>query len=230
MNTKEFEQIMNDGKSTTEQSKRVAVILGRFQPPHVGHYSVISSTKKYIKNHPELNLETMPIVVVIQGEKTGLDKQRNPLSPNDRVSFMKSSGHADGVKFFTAKSAMDAFYTIRNAGYEPISVAAGEDRAQTYLDMLNKYFKTSDDNPIKHTLIELPRTGIKKSSDSDLKNILKYVDNNMPIALVSASLARLAVRENDRKKFSILTGLEYKPKLADKLFDKIKSAMGEHDA
>jgi uncharacterized protein YneF (UPF0154 family) len=219
-----------------QQAKRAAVIVGRFNPPTIGHYAVMTAVKKYIKSHPELKLEALPFVVVVEGEKTSKDKKRNPLSGDDRISFMKASGRADGVRFLKAGSAMDAFQAVRRAGFEPIAVAAGSDRAKNYLDMLDKYFKTDSGKPIQHHKIELPREGSGEATneeldkDAGLADILKYTDKDLPISMVSASLARMAVTKGERQKFAIIVGLTDKPELANKMFDKIKAAMETQDA
>ena len=219
-----------------QQPKRAAVIVGRFNPPTIGHYAVMAAVKKYIKNHPELKLEAVPIVVVVEGEKTSKDKKRNPLSGDDRIAFMGASGKADGIKFLKAGSAMDAFHAVRRAGFEPIAVAGGSDRADNYLQMLDKYFKTDSGKPIKHVVIELPRAGSGEATneaidkDAGLADILKYTDKDLPVSMVSASLARLAVTKGERQKFAIIVGLSDKPDLANKMFDKIKAAMETQDA
>jgi nicotinamide mononucleotide adenylyltransferase len=66
--------------SVPEQPQRAAVAVGRFNPPTLGHYKVIKLMKKFIVNNPNLGLDQLPIVVVIDGEETGKDLQRNPLT------------------------------------------------------------------------------------------------------------------------------------------------------
>lgn len=211
-----------------EQKKRVAVVVGRMQPPTIGHYSVINQVKKFIASNPSLKLDTIPILVVIAGLKTGQDKSRNPLTADERISFMKGSGRADGVRFLKARSAFDAFEEVRKAGYEPIAIAAGVDRGRNYLAMLDKYYKAQDDSVIKHHLIELPRTGA--DNPAALSDILKHMDKDIPITMVSASLARLAVKQGDLEKFAIIVGLSAKIRLANIMFNKIRTAMETSNA
>ena len=223
---------MADTKTPTvgEQSKRAAVIIGRFQPPTIGHYSIMDVVKTFVLDHEDLKLDAVPIVVVVEGKETSKDKGRNPLTGDERVSFMKGSGKADGVRFLKAGSAYAAFEEVRKAGFEPIAIAAGSDRAQNYLSMLDKYFTSPDGEPIEHYKIELPRTANeavepKINKDAGLADVLKYVDKDLPISMVSASLARLAVKNGEREKFAIIVGLSDKPTLATLMFNKIKVAM-----
>jgi hypothetical protein len=220
---------MTESTKPTEQTRKVAVIIGRMSPPHVGHYAVINKVKQFIREHEDLELDPVPVVVVVDGKKTGKDKLRNPLSADDRVMFMKGSGRANGVRFLTAASAIDAFYAVRRAGYEPIAIAAGADRGNQYMEMLDKYFKTKDGKTIDHYEIKLPRDksaseeGQAKQDSMDA--VLQYVDKDMPVHMISGSLARNAVQKDEREKFAILVGLDKKPKLAELMFNKIKAAM-----
>ena len=314
LNNKHSYSPMNDVKNTEKismQPKRAAVVVGRFNPPTIGHYKVIDTAKAFVRDNKNLRLDPVIIVVVVDGVKSSEDKNRNPLTADERVAFMTGSELANGVKFLIAPSAMAAFQEVRKAGYEPIAVAAGADRGDNYLKMLDTYFKTDDDKPIDHYLIGLdrgadavqesvsPKKNIQKilqltrnincpqkdlvhaveenpvitakildainaahdsavhitsvsqaiaqlgfntvknialkmcqhgvleglDNDAALDDILKYTDNEIPVTMVSASLARHAVKNDELDKFTIITGLQKKPALAKLMFNKIKAAM-----
>ena len=227
---------MNPTDDTSDQPKmqkrRAAVVIGRFNPPTIGHYAVFDQVKKFIRDHEDLQLNAMPVVVIVEGKETSKDKTKNPLTGEERLSFMKGSGRADGVKFLIAPNAMDAFKACRSAGYEPIAVAAGSDRADKYLEMLDKYFVTPKGQPIDHYAIELPREeeGTLDGQNAETKtqsldDVLQYTDEEIPVSMVSGSLARHAVTRDALDKFSIITGLSAKPKLAALMFNKIKASM-----
>lgn len=211
-----------------EQDKKAVVAIGRFSVPTIAHYHIFSKMKEYARKQKSLNLSPVPIVMVIEGKETSKDKSKNPLSAEDRIKFMKASGKADGVKFIIAPDAFTAFAMVRNEGFEPLVIAAGSDRLDSYLEILNKNFKTKDDKPIKHSAIpDLFRDEDGKFSKVDLKKIMSSVkeDETIEMSKVSSSLARLAVTMNELNVFSILTGLTKKPALAELLFKKVKSAM-----
>lgn len=221
-----FENVPPPGK------KNVAVIIGRFNPPTKGHYLVIDEVKKFIRDNKNLKLEAAPVVVVIGGGSSDSDKKRNPLSVDDRILFMQSSGQANGVTFLSAKNAFDAFSLIRKNGFEPIAIAAGSDRAQDYIRILDKYFTGADGSPIKHHVIEIKRdtaaTETKKSKkeaylDSTIADLKSggEIDSD----LISGSLARRAVELGFEPEFAKIVGLEAKPELAKKMFKKISSAI-----
>lgn len=215
-----------------EQQRRAVVVVGRFQPPTAGHYALLDQVKKYIRDNPDIKLDPIPIVVVVDGKKTGKDKTKNPLSANERISFMTGSGKANGVKFLSAPSAFEAFEAVRKAGFEPIVVAAGSDRAEKYKELLNKYFKDKSGNPIVHAALSLGRdadSAVEVSNAIDKKaaldDILQYMGDEIPANMVSASLARHAVLSNEPEKFALIVGLANKPQMAQLLFNKIKASM-----
>ena len=218
-------------ESVGQQKRRAAVVIGRYQPPTIGHYSVFDAVKKFIRDNADLRLDAVPIVVVVAGKETSKDKSKNPLTANERISFMTGSGKANGIKFLVASSAFDAFEEVRKAGFEPIAIAAGSDRADKYLEMLDKYFKTKDGKQIKHYAITLQRVAENKEhkKTAGLDDILKYMGDEIPTDMVSASLARRAVELDEFEKFVVITGLSEKPELARKMFDKIKHSMETND-
>jgi len=216
-----------------EQEKRVAFMIGRCNPPTSGHYKVISKMKEYIRKHPELKLEAQPIVVIIEGVKTSKDKSKNPLTAEERIKFMQSSGKANGVKFLIAKNGFVALGAIRDNGYEPIAIGAGSDRAEGYKKLLDKNFKTEDDKSIEHIIIpgldreETSTIERKNEKQKALDNAIQKLNDEEEIAddEISGSLARHAVKLGYEEEFAKIVGLENKPKLAKLMFDKIKKAM-----
>ena len=220
--------------SVGPQKMRAAVMVGRLQPPTAGHYQVIDKMKQFIRENKELNLH-MPVVVIVDGEKTGKDKTKNPLTAEERKQFIEASGKANGVKILTAKSGFAAFEAVRLAGYEPIAIAAGSDRAEQYLDLLNKYFVNADGTQVKHIKVDgLQREGVDdtpKNNSSTMEKALEKLkeQGKLDVAEVSGSMARRAVELGYAEEFAQIVGLEQKPRLAQLMFNKIKASMGEPD-
>ena len=207
------------------QSKRAVVIVGRFQPPTIGHYLLINQAKKYIRENNHLDLFTKPIVVVVDGTVSGQDKKKNPLSAEDRIYFMQHSGKANGVIFLVAKNAFDAFNQVRKAGYEPIVVGAGSDRVDGYLDMLNDKFVDNSGKKQKHYQLSgvESRNELKASKES----LDRIKDGQVNVSKVSGSLARRAVELDYFDEFVSITGLDKNIPAAKKMFRQIKKAFGE---
>lgn len=216
-------------------SKKVAVVIGRFNPPTKGHYAVIDTVKKFIRQNKDLGLEATPVVIIIGGSKSDADKKKNPLTAEERELFMKSSGNANGVVFFIASNAYAAFSLLREKGYEPIAFAAGTDRVDDYKKILDKYFLTPDGMPIKHYPIHLARDAAAIEKDKDAKKAAmdraldsaKNTGSKIDTDIVSGSLARRAVELGYEEEFASIVGLENKPGLAKKMFDKIANAIKE---
>ena len=211
------------------QKKPAAVMVGRLNPPTRGHYLVIDRMKAYIRQHPELKLDVMPVVVVIAGKKTSEDKERNPLTADERTVLIESSGRANGVRVLKAADAFDAFVKVREAGLEPLAIAGGDDRAKKYADLLKKHFKRNGKEVERHVI------SIDRNLDNGdlgpeaLDKILDMIEDGDKVSdkLISASLARQAAREGREKAFAYITGLEDKPALANKLMKKIRGATSD---
>lgn len=222
-----------EAQTVGEQKTRAAVAIGRFQPPTAGHYKVIDTMKGFIRTNPELKLSATPIVVIVDGEKTSQDKKQNPLTPEERIKFMSSSGKANGVIFITAPSAFAAFEEVRKAGYEPIAIAAGSDRADKYVGLLNKYFTKADGSKIEHMAIPgLERDNQEGKAEKKSGAMQRALDalksgTELDTSEVSGSMARRAVELGYEEEFAQIVGLGNKPKLAKLMFDKIKASMGE---
>ena len=214
------------------QDKNAIVAIGRFQPPTAGHYKVFNKMKLFIREHSDMKLT--PVIIVVAGEKSSLDKSKNPLTADERINFMIASGYCNGFQFFTSKNGNQGLGVCRDEGYEPIVIAAGSDRAQGYIKSLDKDFKTPDDKEIKHYIVPgLDRlesaTATKKSEKSKalMNSIEKLKDyEELNDDEISGSLARRAVELGYLDEFSEIVGLEKKPALAKMMFTKIKKAMG----
>lgn len=205
-----------------EQAKKAVVMVGRMNPPTAGHYKVIDLMKKFERT----NKGVTPIVVVVAGAGTSKDLQKNPLSAEDRIKFMTASGKANGIKFITAPSAFAAFEEVRKAGYEPYAIAAGSDRGDKYLEMLDKYFTGKDGAKLKHVV--MPGLDAREDPDDDgtpSEEVLQMAEKgeDIPVHLISGSMARLAVKLGLHKAFAKILGVDQK--LADIIFKKVADAL-----
>jgi len=226
----EFGDIMNEyllEETVGEQSKRAVVMVGRFNPPTQGHYSAIKLMTAFTV---AMGHKVTPIVVVVANDNTSKDLKRNPLSAEDRIKFMTASGNANGVKFITSKTAFDAFKDVRKAGFEPYAIAAGSDRAAKYIELLDKYFTAADGSKLKHIILP----GLDERADPDdgvpSEELLDMAENGkeIPIHMMSASMARLAVKLGKKKAFASILGVNQK--LADIIFKKVKISLNSPNA
>jgi len=205
-----------------EQSKKAVVMVGRMNPPTAGHYKVIDLMKKFART----NKGVTPIVVVVAGEKSSKDLKKNPLSADDRIKYMEASGKANGIKFITAPSAFAAFESVRQAGYEPYAIAAGSDRGDKYLELLDKYFTDKDGGKLKHVI--MPGLDAREDPDDDgtpSEEVLAIAEKGgeIPVHMISGSMARLAVKLGYKKAFAMILGVNQS--LADIIFKKVAAAL-----
>lgn len=215
------------------QKRRAAVMVGRLNPPTVGHYKVLDAMKTFIRKSKELRID-VPVLVIVAGEKTSEDKSKNPLTAEERVKFIQASGKANGVVILTAASGFKAFEEVRNAGYEPIAVAAGSDRIDRYMQILDKHFTDPDGNKIKHVAIPISREQQDGKADERKNTMDKALDalksgSTLDVAEISGSMARRAVELGYVDEFAQIVGLDHKPALAKKMFNKIKTSLGGSD-
>lgn len=193
-------------------NKNAIVLLGRFQPPTAGHYHVIDQMKKHLRESKDVS---ELFIVVIEGEKSSQDKSKNPLTADDRIKFMKASGFANGIKFLKAGDAVKAFEAVQAEGYHPLVVAAGSDRAKAYLDILDKHFPTN----VKHRAV--PGLDREESDEPSM---------DMDVKTITGTAARHAAQHDFYDEFAEIVGLQDKPILAKKLFNRVRSAMSDGES
>jgi hypothetical protein len=219
-----MEQLILHEDQAPAQSNRAVVIIGRFQPPTIGHYKIVNLAKKFIRENTELELFTKPIIVIVDGKKSGKNKKENPLTVDERIYYMKNSGRANGVVFLSAANAFAAFNEVRKAGYEPIVVGAGSDRIKGYISLLDDKFLDAKEKKQKH--YELPGLETRHELKGTEENLSK-IDSAVPISKVSGSLARRAAELDYFEEFVTITGLDRNIPAAKKLFKQIKKQIGE---
>lgn len=213
------------------QNTNVGVIIGRMQPPTIGHYKLINELSDAIRKHnhkfPDQHLESYPVVVLVTGKKTGEDTSKNPLSFEDRVKIIRASGRVDSkTMFIEASNAFEALSKVREAGYEPTLVMVGSDRGgkdMPYKRMLDGYFNKDDGSKLKHHFIEVSRNDAKEMGEQAMLHLIDEIEES-GIAKddeVSGTLARKAAELNKLTAFSAMTGLLRKPQIAKIVLKKV---------
>jgi cytidyltransferase-like protein len=198
-----------------QQEKTAVVIIGRFQPPTIGHTAIINAAKKAFRKYKYDAI----IVCVIAGKETSKDKQKNPLSGESRVYYLENSSYGKGIKYLVAGSAFDAFIKCREMGYEPMCVVGGhfvsgeneENRAEGYKQILDKYFKAKDGDTIDHKTVVLDRD----TSAGDVKG-------------VSGSTVRAAVLHDKYEDFREMVAVD-SDEIAKKMWNELKDNLGGND-
>jgi len=150
------------------RKNKVEVFIGRMQPIHLGHIKII----KKMKN---------PVVVLVKGAKSSLDKNRNPLSAEVQSRLLKKS--IPNVKIIIAKNGYlpEIFSTLReDLHLEATKLYAGEDRLDSYKKQIER---------------------ANEKLDAPQKYNLEYVKTDR---FTSATKVREVIRSGDEKEFKKL--------------------------
>ena len=117
-------------KFLTEKTNSVGIYAGRFQPPHKGHLAVISAMSKE---------NSYAYVFVVAGSKSSTDKERNPISQQDRINLLKSLVPSN-ITVLGASSAYipDLVKGLALDTTMKLTIYAGDDRSSDYSRFVNK--------------------------------------------------------------------------------------------
>jgi citrate lyase synthetase len=105
------------------------IAVGRMNPPTRGHAVLIRKVKEEAKR-----LKARPILFIVDGEKSGKDKAKNPLSGQQREAYAKRL--FPGVQVDIVSSAYQVLDVLYVQGLEPAVWIAGSDRSRNYQKML----------------------------------------------------------------------------------------------
>lgn len=107
------------------QINGVALLVGRMNPPTEGHTILVRKLKE-----TALRLGVRPILYLTDGEKSGLDKRKNPLSAEQRLVIARKL--FPGITIDVVASAYEALEVLDIQGYKLKAWIAGSDRASNY--------------------------------------------------------------------------------------------------
>lgn len=105
------------------------IAVGRFNPPTRGHGVLV---KKVLEESKKTG--AVPILFIVDGEQSGKDKTKNPLTGTQREMYAKKL--FPGIKVDVVSSAYQVLEVLDVQGLEPIIWFAGTDRASNYRRML----------------------------------------------------------------------------------------------
>ena len=154
-----------------EETKSVAVLFGRMNPPTKGHEENVNGLKSLAAKH---NADH----VVIASHSH--DPKKNPLSPEDKLKHLKRAFPATNVKVASKEQPTILHHAaaLHNQGYTHLHIVGGGDRADEYKRLLHQY----NGKEGKHGLynfkkITVHSTGERKAgvSGTDMRN---HVKNN----------------------------------------------------
>ena len=171
---------------------------GRCNPPTRGHWHLIRKVEKLSEE-----MGTRAEFFIIDGEQSGKDKQKNPLTPEQRVAILR--GWFPSVHFDIAGSAYDVMEVLEVQNKIPTFMVACSDRAKKYKKLLDfAGFKAA-------AIVELDR----ESGDADG---------------VSATKARAAAAAGDFDEFVRMMPSEVDINSLRESFDLVRKALNSDGA
>lgn len=144
--------------------QKVQLFMGRMQPIHLGHKRIIESMKN-------------PVVIVVKGEGTGKDRNKNPLSAEYQIKLIKKV--APRAKIIVAPGGFlpKIIGKLREDNMEPDTIYAGADRIAGYQNQI-------------------------KSANARMEAKYHYkVEFKETERVTSATTVRNALRNDDRESF-----------------------------
>lgn len=109
---------------------KIVLAFGRCNPPTGGHYAMIENLEQLARD-----LGVRAEMFIVDGETTGQDRQKNPLTPEQRVKILRE--WFPNVRFDICSSAYDVMEVLEVQNKKPLVLIAGSDRAKKYRRLLD---------------------------------------------------------------------------------------------
>ena len=193
-----------EGEGAKEDLGAVTVAFGRFNPPTVGHEKLMNAARSEADGG---DYKIFP-------SRTQDDK-KNPLSPDDKISFMRQMYPKHGENIINdgdMKTIFDVLKKANEDGYSSVNIMVGADRKSEFEKLANKY---------NGELYDFEDINVISAGDRD--------PDAEGVEGMSASKIRKAAAEDDFKTF--LTGMPkaIDNKVAKTLFDTLKRSIKTKD-
>ena len=114
-----------------EDAGSISITFGRFNPPTVGHEKLLKKVKQEAKGGAYR-------IYPSQSQ----DPKKNPLSPNEKVKFMKIAypEYADAISTSPElRTIFDVLKTLNDEGYSEVKIVVGGDRVSEFNSLAQKY-------------------------------------------------------------------------------------------
>jgi len=189
-----------------EETKSVAMLFGRMNPPTKGHEENVNGLKAYAAKHNADHL------VVASGTH---DPKKNPLSPEDKAKHLKRAFPQTNIKVADKEHPTILHWAsaMHNKGYTHLHVMAGSDRVDEYKRLLNQY----NGKEGKHGFYNFKKITVHSTGERQ--------------AGVSGTDMRNHVKKNDYDSFKsgLPSAIQANDKHSRELFHDTKKGMGIHE-
>ena len=108
----------------------VSITFGRFNPPTIGHETLIKRVAREAKGG---EYRIYP--------SQSQDPKKNPLGFAEKVKYMKQAypDHADAIQSGDARTIFDVLTSLNDEGYSEVKIVVGGDRVSEFNSLAQKY-------------------------------------------------------------------------------------------
>jgi len=184
---KKCKKILDDGEVTDAEidslkeakNKSIAFTFGRFNPPTIGHEKLINKVASISADDYKVYLSKSQ------------DSVKNPLSPKEKLSVMKSMfpSHSSKIEINNTNMILDIVTNLYNKGYTDITMVVGSDRVREFDSILKKY----NDVKSRHGYYNFDNIKVVSAGERD--------PDEIGATGMSASKMRDAAKRGDLKSF-----------------------------
>jgi predicted kinase/nicotinamide mononucleotide adenylyltransferase len=189
-----------------EETKSVAVLFGRMNPPTKGHEENVNGLK-------DLAAKNNADHLVIASRSN--DPKKNPLSPDDKLKHLQRAFPGTNVKVATKEQPTILHHAaaLSGQGYTNLHVVAGADRVDEYKRLLNQYNGVEG----KHGVYNFKKITVHSTGERT--------------AGVSGTDMRNHVKSNNFDEFrkNLPSKIQSDDKNSHELFHDVRKGMGIHE-
>jgi len=206
---KKCKKILDDGEVTDAEidslkeakNKSIAFTFGRFNPPTIGHEKLINKVASISADDYKVYLSRSQ------------DSVKNPLSPKEKLSVMKSMfpRHSSKIEINNTNMILDIVTNLYNKGYTDITMVVGSDRVREFDSILKKY----NDVKSRHGYYNFDNIKVVSAGERD--------PDEIGATGMSASKMRDAAKRGDLKSFR--NGVPSNYKDIEGLFKNVRKGM-----
>jgi len=107
----------------------IGLVVGRFQPPHIGHKQIF---ERVAKNHNKF------YILLVKGAKSSKDKKRNPFPSDLQKEMLQEILPNNGEVLEVPNAFIPKTVEVTDFESNSFVLYAGPDRAKKYEDLIDK--------------------------------------------------------------------------------------------
>jgi nicotinamide mononucleotide adenylyltransferase len=166
-------------------SNKVVFGVGRLNPPTRGHDVMVQQVKETAER-----LGARAILYIVDGEKSGQDKSKNPLTGEQRVAIARRL--FPGVTIDVVGSAYEVLEVLDLQYLEPRVWVAGSDRAAKYRKLLASELLDCEVLEVDRSAGEADGVSATAARKAALEGNMEEFAHHMPSDLSPQELAEIA--------------------------------------